>query len=90
MVPVTAVLVSVGTAVPLAQAIETTELGELVFDIGKPEDMREVGSRSGIRIEDDIDTAIGNFECRRWKRRLGMVYKHHRGSVVTCSPIGDA
>ena len=127
---VTAVLISVGTAVPVAQAIETTELGELVFDIDKPEDMREVGSRAGIQIKDDIDTAIGYFECRRWARQfgvrpyravvsgtfpgrrmrvwicsgkadsrklselycrqLGMVYKQHRGSVVTCRAIGDA
>ena len=47
---ITAVLISVGTAVPVAQAIETAELGELVFDIDKPEDMREVGSRAGIQI----------------------------------------
>ena len=127
---VAVVLVSFWSAASVAQAIESTDQGELVFDIDNPDDMREVGSRSGIQIKDDIDTAIGTFECRRWARQfgvrpyravvsgtlpgrrlrvwicsgkadsrklselycreLGMVYKRHRGSVVTCSRIGDA
>jgi hypothetical protein len=57
---------------PPVAAIEITDSGYFIFDIDRPEDMRAVGERSGIRTKDDAPLSLGQQECRRWADQFNV------------------